>query len=151
MGCANPETCRLRAETHRSRMDLVAGEEELALIREHPRCRIRISLHAGNRMALRAIAAGQVAEALREGYVIERVQNGSATKILVMAWVRKSESRGYRPLHVCLAFGARALAGDVCEVVVTTVYDPSSEPWRWDDNYGRRICFCEAQEQPIMY
>lgn len=83
----------------------------------------------------RSISHYDAEEVLHVGWVIERIVKHGMISLLIHGYCKKDKS--YRPLHI------------VCDVVsedlwvITTAYDPRSMPWKWDETFTKRKCFCK--------
>lgn len=162
--CLDPACCAVRAAAaHRYFAQVQANVEALHEgFLSHPRYRIYGSDHATLRMQQREIAFADVVTVIECGYPIDatdrypqqrhkpftafpihaiqmmRIRCGDARYVLVLL----GEAEDGRPLHVVCALGDAPDADHAFPLTVQTVYDPSTEPWRWSDDYRERRCFC---------
>lgn len=140
MGCRDKESCCQRYEKWRTLQEryVPIGEKELEdFLEKIKKKQAFLHLdeeHFEKRSLERAVSEKDVFTVVENGWVIERRKRRGYTSLLIMGYLKHGDS--YRPLHV------------VCDLVtetqwwVVTVYDPRSKPWKWDQNYELRVCFC---------
>ncbi|GGA56104.1 hypothetical protein GCM10007416_31600 [Kroppenstedtia guangzhouensis] len=140
MGCRDRESCRQRHENWlklQEKYTPIGAEELEVFLEKMQKKQAFLHLdedHFGKRSLERAVSVKDVLTVVENGWVIERRKRRGYTSLLIMGYLKHSSS--YRPLHV------------VCDIVtdtqwwVITVYDPRSKPWKWDENYEQRVCFC---------
>lgn len=147
MECQDREGCSLRAEQHRINMEpwLKKGQADFDRWCELPDDQRMLSFgeHALRRMVERALSSDAIRAAVEAGEVIERHASGQKLEVLVLAYIPVAGRKRWRPVHIKLASHRAAPA----EMLVKTVYDPSTRPWQWAEDYRRRICWCGGDNE----
>lgn len=130
--------CKDRAERHQAHQEGYLDEGD-ALLAEALKAgkRIKASLHFRDRGILRCFADKDIANAIRSGYVIERQKDAW----LINSSIKIGEKK-YRPIHVAVIIQEEA-------ILVKTAYDPRSNPWKWDNAYTKRVCWCKKSENEV--
>lgn len=141
MPCHDQKGCRLKyiQWVLRQRKEIPIGEKELVQFREgmeEGEAGLKSTRHFEQRSVYRAYAKSDIPTVMKYGWVIERINRGGSISLLLMGFVRNGY-QSYRPLHVLVA------ADEPLKWYVRTVYDPRSKPWKWDNHYQERICFCK--------
>lgn len=144
MGCKEPVLCAeklRRLEPTMLRYQIIAqGElEDFQEALEEGEAVLTISSHALERQVDRSIAGPQIVEAIKNGWAIERRQQGDEVTVTLLYHLRVSP-RVYRPLHVIAVFHTLSSF----KWTVKTVYDPRSEAWKWSEDFQGRVCFCQS-------
>ncbi|MED0738789.1 hypothetical protein [Aneurinibacillus thermoaerophilus] len=131
-GC---EVCKARAERE-SKMQEKRMNEADNWYQYFLRSSIEIKHHANLRCKQRAISMIKLKGSLEDGLPISlhRKPNGDIHMVIFTSY---KEGTVYRPLHICVAI----TAGRKC--IVKTIYDPRSQPYKWNASYTKRICWCK--------
>lgn len=144
MTCREPLLCaekvrRTESSTLRYR-SMAQGElEDFQEALEEGEAVLTISSHALERQVDRSISRPQIVEAVKNGWAIERRQQGDDIKVILLYHLRVSP-RVYRPIHIVAVFNTFT----PIKWTVKTVYDPRSEAWKWSEDFQRRVCFCQS-------
>jgi exosome complex RNA-binding protein Rrp4 len=132
------EICKERAERHQTYQEkfLDMGDAMLAEALKAGK-EIKASLHSRKRGVLRCFSDSEIANAVRNGAVIERQKD--------LAWLISSSvkvgEKKYRLIHVAVIIG---------EVIfVKTAYDPKTMPWKWDSTFSKRVCWCKKFKNEV--
>lgn len=134
---------RARRWTQIQNKEAPVGEKELRWIAKHS---IYITEHAQRRCVERCLADRDIYNALRDGCVIERQKTATGNVALLVFSSKKIAKGQYRLLHLLLVLNPRE-AGTVADLI--TVYDPKTQPWRWDATFTRRVCFCKEKATEV--
>ena len=107
---------------------------------------INWSAHVDMREGQRRIPAFHSKDALENGYCINRVKYtdarfGKVTKLTWLGYVKVDKGQ-YRPLHLIIKISRK---DGMTPVTIATVYDPSTKPWMWNQDFTLKVCF---EEQP---
>lgn len=141
-GCLDKETCRRKHERwcELQKKFVPVGEEELEhfrelLFQENTGTLLFDRAHFSRKRSIeRVITEKDVYAILENGWIIERSKMRGVT-LLILSYLKSGQH--YRPIHV------------VCDViqedrwVVVTAYNPLSKPWKWNESFEERICFCK--------
>ncbi|KRG13389.1 hypothetical protein ACA29_08515 [Lederbergia galactosidilytica] len=101
------------------------------------RAKVRFDKHFHKRSLERSISVHDVKDVVWYGWVIERNKTAKSTSILILGYV----GRNYRPLHVVFD----TLNENEWVAVTVTAYDPNSHAWKWNENFDKRVCFCNPE------
>ncbi|MEF3304211.1 hypothetical protein [Paenibacillus sp. GYB003] len=112
---------------HEFRMNLLEGQGVLLE-----------SFHSERRQVDRLYSKRDIRSAIEEGWAIDYSEFEGRIEITVMSYIRVSLGV-YRPIHVVCGITNPKLW------VIITVKDPSERPWRWDEKYEKKICFCNIE------
>ena len=98
--------------------------------------------HAEDRAFERAISDSEIRSVFMNGDIIEYFQGNGMKKMLLSGSHRYGKGK-YRPIHVVLK--KEMMTGSMWSI--TTLYDPRSMPWLWDQktNFTERVCFCKRK------
>jgi hypothetical protein len=143
MECRDPKGCGERARNweFKQKRQILIAENELESFRQSlvdGNGVLTFKKHANKREYERAFSKMNILEAVQDGWTIERTFHAGQVKIIIMYYIRTSQ-RSYRPVHVVCSFQ------EDCPQrwTVITVYDPRTKPWKWGENFQKRVCFCK--------
>lgn len=140
MRCRNPANCREKATRWKETKEkyMAIAEAEFEMLQEQlatGKARLIVSKHTEERQYHRAFSLASIHEAIRNGWPIHRRVEDGIPVILLMAYI-KTGKNAYRPVHI-------PIMKKNGQWVAKTVYDPSTRPWQWENNYQDRVCFCK--------
>lgn len=141
--CLNPKQCAKKAFNRERRLlDRLFFAEELLLefrtnLREGQGVLLE-SFHSERRQIDRLYSRRDIRSAIEAGYAIDYLEFNGRVEITVMSYVRVSIG-AYRPIHVVCGINNPKLW------VIITVKDPSERPWKWDEKYEKKVCFCNIE------
>lgn len=129
MQCQNPALCSTKAKMfeNKNSRHLEKGQQLFDELKED--YKIDGSRHFDKRALERSIGRPDLMTVINYGWVIE--YHPREKKFLILGYTRE-----YRPIHLVVLFIDEALK-------VVTVYSPRNKPWKWCEEFKRRICFCE--------
>lgn len=137
-GCKDPQGCREKAERLKMYLSgvLPVAEERWEVLKGRVLYKTR---HLISRMSERAISEKDIEDVIEYGWPIEYFIGNFQKEetFILLGYTRKK-----RPLHLVASCEGN-------DVYLTTVYDPRSMPWKWDDGYQVKKCFCKDEGEEI--
>ncbi|MDP5276174.1 DUF4258 domain-containing protein [Chengkuizengella axinellae] len=144
MVCKNPDQClqitKKRYDAMEKGMDLV--EDKIVQFREkykNGEGDISFARHAAVRGLERSFNNKHILEALLNGFVMEYYYEAKSKQYqCLICYFLKLSPGVYRPVHIAVQMQSND------HLFVKTVYDPRSNPWKWNENFTNRICVCKT-------
>jgi hypothetical protein len=96
--------------------------------------------HVLERQLYRAFSKLDVVTAIEEGDIIESfyLKHLQELHFLIHFFVKVGKGQ-YRHMNV----EAFILDSNPNLMIVKTVYDPTTKPWKWSSDFMKRVCFCK--------
>lgn len=141
--CLNVEKCTVYSKKNKERnerfqdrnddlleviVDKLSNEEEYFAL--------DYSTHAKQRSFERLISEDEVESVIMNGWSIDSQKDSLYTTITVLSHVKRKKN--YIPVHVVIAIDKTK-----SHAKVITAYYPKSQPWKWNEDYDQRICYCK--------
>lgn len=135
-GCKDPQGCRFKADRLREILQnvLPVAEQRWENVKNKE---LDYTKHAIEQMINRAVSSTDVQTVMEYGWPIEYFPGQSQEKFLIMGYTVQK-----RPLHLIVICTENTIS-------LTTVYDPRTMPWKWENGYQVRKCFCKNEEGDV--
>lgn len=139
-GCKDPQGCREKAERLKMYLSgvLPVAEERWEDLKQQGRV-LHKTKHLITRMYERAISDKDIEDVVENGWPIEYFFEIPKVKetFILMGYTRRK-----RPLHLVVSCEGN-------EIYLSTVYDPRFMPWKWENGYQVKKCFCKDEGEEI--